>query len=412
MLNDRSLIPEITPAREGESIHRNRRRTIQTLFGPVYLTRNYHYHNKSGTGRCPLDDELELTGAYTPSVVRLICRASVQSGSYQQAGEDLDIYAGLILEHRNFERLVRKVSPELSESLSQLPPHLPNITEPISGIPVMYVSCDGTGIPARKEELEGRKGKQPDGSARTREAKLGCVFTQSIVDEKGDPVRDPGSTSYVGTLQGCREAGTLLRQEAFRRGYAHAHKTVYLGDGAAWVWENARINFPGAVEILDFYHAAEHAGDLAHHLWEGAKQKAEGYQERWCKKMKKGSADSMIQSARRQLKERGENMPPEHRATIETQIQYFETNRERMRYGEFRKQGYFIGSGVIEAGCKTVVGRRMKQSGMFWSETGAEALLSLRCLFLGPYFEASWEARREVVKKKQRKAQRWSPQSN
>jgi hypothetical protein len=345
-------------------------------------------------------------------VVRLICRASVQSGSYQQAGEDLDIYAGLILEHRNFERLIRKVSPELSESLSRLPPHLPNLTESTSSIPVMYVSCDGTGIPARKEELKGRKGKQPDGSARTREAKLGCVFTQSMVDEKGDPVRDPDSTSYVGTLQGCREAGTLLRQEAFRRGYAHAQNTVYLGDGAPWVWENARINFPGAVEILDFYHAAEHAGDLAHHLWERDKQKAENYQERWCKKMKKGSAESVIQSARRQLKEKGEKMSPEHRATIATEIQYFETNRERMRYGEFRQQGYFIGSGVIEAGCKTVVGRRMKQSGMFWSEAGAEALLSLRCLFLGPYFEASWQARREVVKKKQRKAQRWSPQSN
>ena len=411
LLNDRDLIPEIGPSHELETIYRNRTRTVQTLFGPIQITRNYHYHTKAKNGRYPLDDELELTGTYTPSVLRLICRASARSNSYQQAGEDLAEYAGLELDHRRFARILGKTVPELTESLETLPPSTGTPSDS-RAIPVMYVSSDGTGIPARKEELENRKGKQSDGSARTREAKLGCVFTQSTTDEEGEPIRDPDSTSYVGTLQGCREAGILLRQEAMRRGYARAETTIYIGDGAAWVWENARLNFPGAIEILDFYHAAEHAGNLARAIWETDPDQAAKYQKRWCKKMKRSSAQPVIESARRLLKTQGNKMEIEQQEAIETELQYFENNRERMRYGYFREQGYFIGSGVIEAGCKTVIGQRMKQSGMFWGEPGAENILNLRCLILGPHFQRAWDGRKEIIKKKRRVAQRWSPDFN
>ena len=76
--------------------------------------------------------------------------------------------------------------------------------------------------------------------------------------------------------------------------------------------------------------------------------------------------------------------------------------------GHYQANGWFIGSGVIEAGCKTVIGRRLKQSGMFWSQTGAEDILSLRCLVLGPHFDAAWKARREILDPQQAKSKRWS----
>jgi hypothetical protein len=110
----------------------------------------------------------------------------------------------------------------------------------------MYVCADGTGVPMRKEELEGRQGKQEDGSAKTREAKLGCVFLQTEVDEEGHPVRKEDSTSYIGSFEGAAEFGLLLRQEAQRRGRAKATKIIVLGDGAAWISELARVNFPTA----------------------------------------------------------------------------------------------------------------------------------------------------------------------
>jgi hypothetical protein len=240
----------------------------------------------------------------------------------------------------------------------------------------MYVSGDGTGVPMRKGELEGRKGKQADGSSKTREAKLGCVFLQTEVDEKGHPVRKEDSTSYVASFEPAAEFGLLLRQEAQRRGMAQATKVIFIGDGAAWVWELARVNFPGAVLILDFYHALLHVHGLVEALC--GKETPEGKRriKLWKRGLLKGKAPRIVEEARAQL----ERSLDKEKA--EKEIAYLENNLARMTYGDFRKAGYFIGSGVVEAGCKTVIGQRMKRSGMFWSEEGGQGMLDLRCAFL------------------------------
>ena len=336
----------------------------------------------------------------------MICRASSQSGSYYQAAEDLLAYTGLTLDSRRFDRLIGDLAPGLAQARSTLPPETPPTHQDQPAI--LYASCDGTGIPFRKEELEGRPGKQPDGGAKTREAKLGCIFTQTTTDENGHPIRDPASTSYIGTMGGCREIGTLLHDEALRRGHGCIAQTVYLGDGAPWIWENARLNFPGAVQILDFYHAAEHLGTLAGAIEGPGSKKAESHQTRWAKKLKKGTIKPILTSVRRLLKKWSGRLQPEQLETIRREIAYFETNAHRTRYGHFREKGYFIGSGVIEAGCKTVVGRRMKQSGMFWGESGAEALLGVRCQILGPRFEEAWQARKPILNTQRRKALQWT----
>ena len=302
------------------------------------------------------------------------------------------------------------LAPVLREALSTLAPS-PAPPGPPAPIPVLYVSEDGTGVPMRRAELEGRAGRQEDGSARTREAKLGCVFTQSVTDEEGQPLRDPGSTSYTGTFQGCREAGILLRQEAVRRGLGRAQQVVYLGDGAAWVWENCRLNFPGAVEILDFYHATEHVGQLAKALHEGEPARAASQQSEWCHTMKASSPAAMLAEVRG-LMDANPDWLEAKRTAIETELNYLGSHAARTRYGEFRSKGYFIGSGVIEAGCKTVIGRRLKQSGMFWSEAGAEDLLSLRCQILGPHFDEVWKTRIHIRAKQREHARRWSPSHN
>ncbi len=160
---------------------------------------------------------------------------------------------------RQIQRLVLRVAPQVRPWLDTL-----QESEPV---PLMYLSADGTGVPMRKEELEGRQGKQADGSAKTREVKLGCVFLQTQIDAEGHPVRKEASTTYVGSFEVAAEFGLLLRQEARRRGLAKAGKVVFLGDGAAWVWELARVNFPGAILILDFYHALQHVHGLVEALW-------------------------------------------------------------------------------------------------------------------------------------------------
>jgi hypothetical protein len=406
LLNDRALVPDDQAPRPHETIHPGLPLQVRTLFGPITLKRNYHHHRKAKTGYAPLDHSLDLTRKTTPALARLICRASSQSGSYYQAAEDLQAYTGLTLDSRRFDRLIGDLAPGLGQARSTLPPETPAPGQ--SPPAILYASCDGTGIPFRKQELVGRPGKQPDGGAKTREAKLGCIFTQTTTDENGEPIRDPASTSYIGTMGGCREIGTLLHEEALRRGHGRIPQTVYLGDGAPWIWENARLNFPGAVQILDFYHAAEHLGTLAGAIEGPGSKKAQTQQTRWVKKLKKSTIKPILTSVRRLLKNRTGGMTPEQLETVRREIAYFETNARRTRYGDFRERGYFIGSGVIEAGCKTVVGRRMKQSGMFWGESGAEALLGVRCQILGPRFEEAWQARKPILTAQRRKALQWT----
>jgi hypothetical protein len=349
---------------------------ITGLFGAMHLSRDYYWDGRQG--HCPADAALALEGAYTPALSRMMYRAAAKN-SYLEASGDLFEYAGVRVCDRQIQRLVQAVAPAVE-------PWLRTVQDEAQ-IALMYVSGDGTGVPMRKEELVGRKGKQADGSAKTREAKLGCVFLQTEVDQQGHPVRQEASTSYIGSFEGALEFGLLLRQEAQRRGLAKATQTIFVGDGAAWVWELARVNFPGAILILDFYHALQHVHGLAEALW--GKESPEGQKrlKRWKGWLLKNKAAEIIKQAQAQL--------PSALDTDQAQkeIGYLENNLERMTYGSFRAAGYFIGSGVVEAGCKTVIGQRMKCSGMFWSEEGGQGMLDLRCAFLSNRLDAFCQAR-------------------
>jgi len=243
---------------------------ITGLFGAIHLFRDYYWDGQRG--HCPADAALALEGAYTPALSRMMYRAAAKN-SYAEASADLFEYAGVKVCDRQIQRLVQAVAPAVE-------PWLRTVQEQ-GEVALMYVSGDGTGVPMRKEELEGRKGKQADGSAKTREAKLGCVFLQTEVDAEGHPVRKEASTSYVGSLEGALEFGLLLRQEAQRRGMAKATKVIFVGDGAAWVWELARVNFPGAILILDFYHALQHVHGLVEALCGKESAEAKKRIQRW-----------------------------------------------------------------------------------------------------------------------------------
>ena len=406
LLNDRTLIADNEPPRPLETVYHERCCQVRTFFGVIRLQRRYYYHTRAHSGRCPLDHALDLVRGHTPAVARLICRASTQSASYRDAEEDLRVYAGLELESRNFGRLIAEIAPQMRQAQASLP--MASIRQPI---PILYLASDGTGVPLRRGELLGVKGRQADGSARTREAKLGCVFTQTVTDAEGNALRDPDSTTYVATFEDCRELGSLLRAEALRRGYASAPTTVYLGDGAAWIWENARLNFRDAVQILDFYHASEHAGELAAALL-GAGPSAKEQQHRWCHEMKADSTAPIIEAATGLLEQRRAELSAQQIEVVAREIAYFTANAQRTHYGEFQQKGYFIGSGVVEAGCKTVVGRRLKQSGMFWSHRGGDDLLTLRCMTLGPNFPRIWRARHAILQAQRSKPPKWTSSLN
>lgn len=368
-------------SRPGEKCHPDRKLQMHSIFGILELHRHYFYSPATGTGRFPLDDALGLVESFSPALVRLGARAAAREG-YEAASEDLLALAGIAIEGRQIHRLVQQVGAKVASALEQ-GPHTD-----AQAIPVMYVEVDATGVPMVAQELAGRKGKQADGSSTTREAKLGCAFTQTKPDEEtGLPVRDPDSTTYTGSFQTAEEFGGRIRLEALRRGLARAVKIVFLGDGAAWIWELARVNFPLAIWIVDLYHALERLHQLCQGLYAEQSSWAERTEDKWKDMLKNDQVSEVIAAARRRLQDLG----PQTDDSLEKQIAYFENQQSRMLYKTYRDQGLFYGSGVVEAGCKAVIGQRLKESGMFWTETGATHVLALRCALKGHRWDECWD---------------------
>ena len=257
-------------------------------------------------------------------------------------------------------------------------------------IPILYVQMDGTGVPVVKKETVGRQGKTEDQPAHTREAKLGCVFTQTTWDQEGYPIRDPDSTTYTGAIETAEEFGKRIYLEAWKRGGSRALKKVVMGDGAEWIWTLAALHFPDAMQIVDLYHARQHLWEVARKLFPND----QGKQKAWMKVhqkrlLDKGKVERLVSALRSIASD-----DPEVAKKIRKEADYFERNAERMRYPQFRRLHLFVGSGVIEAGCKTVIASRFKRSGMFWTVRGANAILALRCSYSNGRFEDYWEERR------------------
>ena len=359
--------------------------TLDCIFGSFKVLRDYYYHEGKQLGHYPSDAALGLEGGKTPALARLVCLEGADEASYQKAEEHLKETGGIHISARQIQRLVQQVGAAAQtwqerEALKPLPDTKP--------VPILYLSGDATGVPMRKEELEGRAGKQPDGSAKTRSAYLGCVFTQHKTDEKGHPVRDYESTTYVSSMGPLEDFGALLRQEAIRRGLGQAQKAVFLVDGAEGLENMGHQNFKDAIQIVDFYHGADHAGDVVEALL-GSKEHPEykARRSRWVRRLLGNGVKYLIEETRQECAGK-----PQAQKVYE-ELGYFVHNIERMQYRTFRRQGLFIGSGVIEAGCKTVIGSRCKQSGMFWSTPGAENILALRCIYASRRRDQFWKER-------------------
>ena len=251
----------------------------------------------------------------------------------------------------------------------------------------MYIAMDGTGVPVVPCETEGRRGKDVTGKAKTREAKLGCVFTQTGLNEKGRPVRDAASTTYIGAIETAEAFGPRIFAEAMRRGVTRAKQVIVLGDGAHWIWGIAEEHFHGAIQIVDLYHAREHLSELGKVLYGSGSASSKAWSAARSEELDAGAVEQVVAAMKRLRPRQAESQEEVRKA-----IGYFERNADRMRYAQFCSQDLFVGSGVMEAGCRTIVGQRLKQSGMRWTVRGANSIIALRCAQLSGRWEEFWEA--------------------
>lgn len=363
---------------------------VTTVLGGVRVDRGYYYCDKCGRGVIPKDEELNISGtSFSPGVQRMIGRVGAK-GSFEEGRRDIKELAGIEVKTKEVERISEGIGEQVQawwkveRHLVQQGKFLPMKT----GVPKFYIEMDGVQVPVVPRETEGRKGRNGTERAKTREAKLGCVFTQTGVDEKGYPVRDDESTTYVGAIETAEEFGLRIYTEAVRRGLKYAQTVVVLGDGAPWIWVLADLHFYGAIQIVDLYHARQHLITLSNLVFGAASVKAKQWASERRAHLDLGDVEAVVRSIKR-LRPREASVKEEVRRAVD----YFQTNAERMRYADFRKQGLFVGSGVIEAGCKTVMGQRLKQSGMHWSVKGANAITALRCCQMSGRWEEFWDAR-------------------
>lgn len=371
--------------------HDTRSRRLLTMLGPVEFQRGYFVCPRCRQGQSPRDRELDVEGTeFSPGVRRMMAAVGADS-SFEQGREQLELLAGLEVTAKAVEREAEAIGAaieagEQEEIRRAKQLELPEVCAP--AVPVFYIEMDGTGVPVTKKEREGRAGKTEGQPARTREVKLGCVFTQTATDAEGRPVRDEDSTSYVASIEPAEEFGLRLYTEAWRRGWSRARQKVVLGDGAIWIWNLADLHFPGAIQIVDLYHARQHIWELAAKLFPNEEQARKQWTAICLDQLDEGKLEALVKILR--------DVHPSNEKVAEAvhnDADYFQRNAERMRYPRFRAQGLFVGSGVIEAGCRTVIGARLKRSGMFWSVRGANAIIALRCCRLSGRFEDYWESR-------------------
>jgi hypothetical protein len=366
----------------------SRAKTVSTVLGPVQVMRAWYHCRECKHGFAPRDDQLGVAGTLlSPGLAEMIARAGAEVPFGKAAALVKDL-AGITVSARTVERsaeasgaAARKAGAAeaallRSRTLRPLPP-----PEPVPDM--LYVEVDGTGVPVRASETEGRPGKSEDGRAGTREIKLARLFTVSRLDDDGSPVMDPGSSSYVATFDGKDALAELVEAEYLRRGGEHFRQVVAIGDGAAWIWTMAGALYPHATHITDIYHAREHLTDLATHLAFITPDPARWLEDRSAE-LDAGDIDAII-TASRQYPLTGVKAEE-----LDKKLGYFERNAHRMRYQDFRDLGMFIGSGAIEGGIKAIVVQRAKQSGMHWTTEGAASIIALRCQHASSRWDELW----------------------
>jgi hypothetical protein len=356
-----------------------RDKTIDTVLGPVTLRRAWYHCAECGHGLAPRDAGLGVAGGtMSPGLARMTDRAAA-AVPFGAAAKLVGELAGISLTGERARRRAEadgRAAAVVIEAGAAAIAARQVVPMPAAGVApdMLYICIDGTGVPVIAAETEGRDGKASDGKASTREVKLCCVFTQTTVDEKGRPVRDPRSSSYLITFEPAADFGVLMAAEARRRGAGRIRQLVFLGDGAVWIWNLAARHFPEATQIVDLFHAREHLHDLARLLEFMLGDHKQAWLEQRLADLDDGDIPAICAAAR------AFPLAGKKAADLDTALGYFERNAHRMRYAHFRKLGMFVGSGAVEAGCKSIVAQRCKLSGMRWTVSGATGILTLRCL--------------------------------
>jgi hypothetical protein len=368
-----------------------RSKSFTTALGELTLMRAYYHCESCDSGFFPRDRALGMEEVSLSPAVTRMTGLTAALVSFKESAELLEQLAGVRVNTKQVERTAEALGREIAEDERQYVEPAEDSEIP----PTLYLGMDGTGVPMRRSELVDRQGKQPDGSAKTREVKLCTVWSAEGRDKEGVAVRDEGSITYSAAIESAATRDTdevpsefaqRVTREATRRGFNRAKRQAVLGDAAGWIWNLSAEQFPEAIQILDRFHAEEYLSNVSKAIFGAGSDLAKAWAKQRHDELDEGRIDDLFCAIQ------------PHSSTCELARKccgYITENRHRMRYPEFHAQGLCTSTGVVEAGCKLAIGTRIKRAGMHWTVRGADAIIALRCTKLSGRFEDFWERRAE-----------------
>lgn len=349
------------------------------------LTRAYYHCSSCGTSQLPWEQQLGMGRRdLTPAATEIVTLAGTLTSFGEAAEKTLLKMAALRVSESTVERTTEEAGARLSELRRAKETFGARRAWPwqrdARGKTCAYASLDATGV-----RQQGKRGARADG----RMAYTAMIYNAH--SEHDDRRVGPHQVRYLAGFYELDELGLQLRRQAAQVGWDEAEQQIALTDGGSGLESFMRRNFPLAQCILDFYHASEHVANLARSLHPTNEEAFQQQAHAWNHQLKHDGGAALL-ATWEQLDTSGRSA--EVREVYRQEVQYLKNNLHRTNYPDYLANGWQIGSGPVEAACKTVVGQRLKCSGMRWGEDGADAVCHLRALYLSEsdQWEAFWLA--------------------
>jgi len=357
-----------------------RTKWIDSLLGPLQLTRHYYHCRACRHGLVPRDGGLGLNASHlTPAASEVVSIAGVQTSFAQSAEITLRKMCGLRLSESTVERTTEAAGQRLAKlqrekvTFGEQRPW--TWQRDARGRRCAYVSLDATGV-----RQQGENGAKADG----RMAYVGMIYNPRSKHDEQQP--EPHQVRYLAGFYPLNELGSQLRRQAAQVGWDEAEQQIALSDGGSGLEEFFRQNFPRAERILDFWHASEYLTELGAALYPQEEPRRQQQVAAWCHQLKHEGGLSIVRALMHF------DLTASSAAAREAHgncLRYFQNHQHRMDYPRYLANGWQIGSGPVESACKTVVSNRLKGSGMRWGSDGSDAVCHLRALYLSQ--PGQWE---------------------
>ena len=365
----------------GLRVHDYRTRTIQSLFGPLDVSRSRCRQGDQWVH--PLDKAMGLLGhrSWSVGVQEAVSLLSCECG-FGATADLMQRLLGVSLSSKTVQQVAEEIGQRAEGLLESEIEGQPDAQESVLSPPrqsppdTLILASDGCQAPQR------------DG---WHEVKVATLYPKDSRCRSGKR-RKLLRKGYFATLDNAEQFGWSLRACAKSWGLPEVRRVVVMGDGAPWIWNLSDLHFPDSVEIVDFYHAAEHLWSAGEALWGDRHTSAatRSWSRRYCRYLKQGRMDLVLGAIERGLTQRGKRLPPEQTKVVRLNLEYFRRNQKRMRYGRFRQMKLPISTGAVEGACKFVVQSRFKRPGSRWSREGLSSMLALKLLRLNDRWEALW----------------------